>query len=129
MGFDELLLEEMQYPVNGKLHKIDFSQNTMEKAEALALFLSELRSALEPYGVSISLLLDEAVIRGLAEDTEDSGLVAQQILPLVDAVYVSTEDIQTARQEMNTILDGKNMPVLVSIVGEATAEAGWYLIG
>lgn len=129
LGFDELLLEEMCYPVDGKLYKIDYSQNAMEKADALVLFLNELRSALEPYGVRISLLLEEDVIRGVAEDTEHTGLIAQQILPLVDAVYVSTADTETARKEMETLLGGKDVPILVPVVSEATAENGWYLIG
>ena len=129
LGFDELLLEEMCYPTAGKVYKIDYSKNTMEKSDALVLFLDELRNALEPYGVRLSLVLTDEVVRGLSEDTEDTGLVAQKILPLVDAVYVSTGDVETARREMKILLGGKDVPALVPIVSEATEESGWYLVG
>lgn len=129
LGFDELLLEEMCYPVAGKVYKIDYSGNTMEKTDALALFLDELRNALEPYGVRVSLLLDEEVIRGLAEDTEHTGLIPEKVLPLVDAVYVAAPDAEAAYQEMKTLLNGQEVPVLVPIVSEVSADAGWYLVG
>lgn len=128
LGFDELLLEDMCYPVGGKLYKIDYSKNTMAKVDALVLFLEELKNALEPYGVQLSLLLDEDVIRGVSEDTEHTGLIAQKILPLVDAVYAATADAETARQEMKILLGGENVPVLVPVVSEPAEEDGWYLV-
>lgn len=129
LGFDELLLEDLHYPTRGKLHKIDYSKNTMEKSDALLLFLEELKDALEPYGVRLSLLLEENVVLGLAEDTADSGFDARTILPMVDAVYVATADAETVRSGMNTFLEGMDAPVLIPIVTEATAEAGWCLVG
>ena len=57
MGFDELLLEEMHYPTAGKLQKISYQNNTIGKTDALVLFLTELKAALEPYGIRLSLLL------------------------------------------------------------------------
>ena len=128
LGFDELLLENVCYPYRGNLYKIDYSGNSMGKTDALALFLNELRSALEPYGVRISLLLEENTVRGLAENTSDTGFIPQQLLPLVDAVYVSTADAETVRQEMTILLGEENVPVLVPLVSEATEAAGWYLV-
>lgn len=129
LGFDELLLENVCYPYRGNLYKIDYSKNSMEKVDALELFLDELRAALEPYGVRISLLLTDEEVRGISEKTEHTGLIVQQILPLVDAVYVSTPDAATARREMKILLGGKDVPVLVPIVSEAMEEPGWYLAG
>lgn len=128
LGFDELLLENVCYPYRGNLYKIDYSGNSMSKTDALALFLNELRSALEPYGVRISLLLEENTVRGMAENTSDTGFIPQQLLPLVDAVYVSTADAETVRQEMGLILNGENVPVLVPVVSEATEGRSWYLL-
>lgn len=128
LGFDELLLENVCYPYRGNLYKINYSGNVMSKTDALALFLDELRNALEPYGVRISLLLEEDTVRGLAENTEDTGFIPQQLLPLVDAVYVSTADAETVRQEMTILLGEENVPVLVPVVSEATEDAGWYLV-
>ncbi len=128
LGFDELLLENVCYPYRGNLYKIDYSGNSMSKTDALALFLNELRGALEPYGVRISLLLEENAVRGLAENTADTGFIAQKLLPLVDAVYLSTGDAETARREMKIMLGGENVPALVPVVSEATEETGWYLV-
>lgn len=129
LGFDELMLEELNYPTRGKLYKIDYSGNTMDKTSALVLFLTELENALEPYGVRISLRLEENVVRGLAEDTADSGFDVRAILPLVDAVYVETADGETVRQEMNLLLAGESVPVLVPVVSEVTTENSWCLVG
>ena len=127
MGFDELLLEDMCYPHRGKLYKIDYSQNTMAKADALALFLGELRRELEPYGVRISLLLEEDELLGTAENTDATGMIAQQLLPLVDSVYAVTEDPVLTEEAMKTLLGGEDVPILIPIVADETATGGWYL--
>ena len=128
LGFDELLLENVSYPYRGKLYKIDYSANTMEKKDALILFLKELEAALEPFGVRISILLDEDTVRGLSGTTADTGFVAAEILPLVDAVYVSTTDAETVRREMKILLGGENVPALIPVVSEAAEDNGWYLV-
>lgn len=127
LGFDELMLENVCYPYRGNLYKIDYTGNTMSKTEALVLFLEELNAALEPYGVRISLLLEENVVLGLADNTEHTGFIPQSLLPLVDAVYVSTMDESAAREGMMVLLSGQNVPALVPIVSEATDAKGWYL--
>lgn len=127
MGFDEILLEDMCYPPSGKLHKIDYSHNEMEKTEALALFLDELRQELEPYGVRVSLLLDEAEILGTADDSDVTGFAAQRLLPLVDCVYAVTADREAAELGMSALLGGEAVPVLIPIVADETAVGGWYL--
>lgn len=126
LGFDEIMLEDVCYPSYGKLYKIDYSGNTMGKTEALAQFLTQLREELEPYGVQISLLADETVLNGTAETAADSGFAAQELLPLVDAVYTVTEDIQQLQAELRT-MTGENTPVLIPIVSEGTQDGGWYL--
>ena len=128
MGFDELLLEDLCYPTQGKLYKIDYSKNTMAKTDALLQFLEELKDALEPYGVRLSLLLEREVALGLAEDAAESGFDAKTILPMVDAVYVATEDAETLRSEMKDFLWGLDTPVLVPIVNEVTTQGGWCLM-
>ncbi|MBR2131687.1 MAG: hypothetical protein IJ955_03965 [Oscillospiraceae bacterium] len=127
MGFDELLLEDVTYPTRGKLHKIDYSKNTMEKSEALVLFLNELRSALAPYEMRLSLVLEEDVVTGTSDRVQDSGLVTRQILPLVDTVYTQTADLTAAETAMLQILQDADRPVLVPVVSSAAAEGAWYL--
>ena len=127
LGFDELLLEDMSYPPSGNLHKIDYSKNTMEKTDALVLFLNELRRELEPYGVRISLLLNEAELTGTAENANKTGINAAQILPLVDAVYVATADLAVAEDAVTLLLGTQTIPTIIPIVADETAPGGWYL--
>lgn len=128
LGFDELLLEDVCYPTGGKLYKIDYSKNSMEKTAALCLFLDELKIALEPYGVRLSLLLEEDVVRAVADDVADTGFDAREILPLVDAVYVATGNADEVLNEMKAFLESESVPTLVPVVSEAPAEGGWYKI-
>ncbi len=127
MGFDELLLEDMCYPPSGNLHKIDYSKNAMEKVDALALFLTELRRELEPYGVRISLLLEEPELLGTAENVNKTGVVAQQLLPMVDAVYTMTADPEAAKAAVDALVGSDNAPMLIPVVSDETATGGWYL--
>lgn len=127
LGFDELLLEDVCYPYLGNLYKIVWEKEA-SKTEALVLFLTELNAALEPYGVCVSLLLDDVVVRGLAENTVDTGFVPEVILPLVDAVYVETPDPALTQQEMTALMNDRHTPALIPVVSAASAEETWYLI-
>lgn len=110
MGFDELVLEELAYPSSGRTGKIDYSGNAMTKGEALTLLLEQMRSALEPYGVRLSLMVTEELL--LAGGDEASGQDLAALLPMVDAVYVDTADPAAAKARL-TELAGENAPALV----------------
>lgn len=110
LGFDELVLEELAYPTAGRTQKIDYSGNTLSRSEALVQLLKQLREALEPYGVKVSLLLEEKLL--LAGGDEASGQDLSLLLPLADAVYVSTEDAAAVSAQL-TAIAGENAPALV----------------
>lgn len=99
MGFDELLLTEFTYPTEGKLSNIDYSAMTMSKADALELFLTQLRGTVGE-NVALSVVLPENVI--LAGRDEVSGLDVARLVPLVDRIYVNATD----RQAVLTALNG-----------------------
>ena len=124
LGFNELLLEELCYPTSGKLEKIDYSGNTMGKTEALVLFLTELRAALEPYGTKLSLLLTEELIQ--SGSNAESGQDLAALLPLVDAVYAQVADPAAAQELLRGYMDGAEPPELVPLVREAR-EGSWCL--
>lgn len=128
LGFDELLLEEMCYPSAGKLQKIDYSKNTLGKPEALSLFLTELRTALEPYDVKISLLLDERLLTAEGADlAEKNGQDLRQLLPLVDAVYAPVVDGAAAEVILAAAAgDSASMP-LVPMASAAGVTENWYI--
>lgn len=110
LGFDELVLEELAYPTAGRTQKIDYSGNTLSRSEALVQLLKQLREALEPYGVKVSLLLEEKLL--LAGGDEASGQDLSLLLPLADAVYVSTEDPAAVSAQLAAIA-GESAPALV----------------
>ena len=125
MGFGELLLEELAYPSRGKLEKIDYSGNTMGKTEALVLFLTELRAALEPYGTQISLLVSEELLQ--AGSNPESGEDLAALLPVVDAVYAEVSDIAAAEALVAQYAGEGEPPVFIPLVKEAR-EGSWCLI-
>ena len=124
LGFDELLLEELAYPVRGKLEKIDYSGNEIGKTEALALFLTELRTALEPYGTKLSLLIDEELLQSGTNET--SGMDLTALAPLVDAVYAPAADPAAAEALLQGYVGEAQMPEFVPMVSEAR-EGDWCL--
>ena len=121
LGFDELLLEELCYPTRGNTYKISYKNNTMEKNEALALLLSEIKDALEPYGTKLSLLLTEAQI--LEGSNADSGVDLAMLLPLVDGVYVQASDPEAVEAALAAV-PGET-PVLVYLAAEPGTAENW----
>lgn len=125
LGFDELLLEELCYPGQGKLNKIDYSGNTMEKSAALALLLGDLRTALEPYGTKLSLLLTEEDL--LTGSNEVTGVDLGLLLPLVDGVYAQVSSAESAQAILDAAVgEGEAAPVLVPLTAE-TGEGNWCM--
>lgn len=130
LGFDELLLEEMCYPTSGKLERIDYSGNSLGKTEALALFLEELHRALEPYDVKVTLLLDQRLLSGEEDEayTAASGLVLEELLPCVDAVYSRVEDADAARRVLAEGADGMEIPELIPVWSESKSDENWCIL-
>ena len=129
MGFDQILLEEMCYPSAGNLHKINYAGNSMAKADALALFLTELRMALEPYGTEIALLVDSRAFDAAAnaDYVQNSGQDLARLAPLVDAIYVNTADFAAAQAALTAAVGDDGQPALVPVTAEAMAEGSWYI--
>ena len=86
-GFDEILLTDVSYPTVGKLNKIDYGEG--EKSSYLADFLEEMRAALAPYGVMLSIEVPQAVISQGSD--ENAGLLLADIAPKVDRIYAPAD--------------------------------------
>ncbi len=125
LGFDELLLEELCYPTRGNTYKISYKDNAMEKKDALALVLSDLRTALEPYGTKLSLLLTEEQI--LEGTSEESGVDLAALLPLVDGVYVQASDPEAVRAALAAPPGAEKWPELVLISPEPGDAENWCI--
>ena len=105
LGFDEILLTDVSYPTVGKLNKIDYGEG--EKSSCLADFLEEMRAALAPYGVMLSIEVPQAVISQGSD--ENAGLLLADIAPKVDRIYAPA--------------DAAEVPALAQAVGTASQFA------
>ena len=83
LGFREILLTDITYPITGDLTGVAYG--TGLRRDHLQTFLQEMRAALEPYGVTLSVELPAEVI--LAGELPYSGQILADIAPLVDRVY------------------------------------------
>jgi len=83
LGFREILLADVAYPTEGDPTRIACGE--AERGEHLQTFLREMRTALEPYGVKLSVELPAEVI--LSGEDVASGQILAEIAPLVDCIY------------------------------------------
>ena len=122
LGFDEILLTDVSYPTVGKLDKIDYGDAM--KARNLQTFLEEMKAALEPYEVRLSIELPEGVIT----DGNDSvaGLMLADIAPLVDRIYAVTtaEQAESLRGEIAALSERTEF-VPEFPAGSAVPEGSW----
>ncbi len=124
LGFDELLLEELSYPVSGNLNKISYANNTLSKTEALELLLREMKEALEPYGTKLSLLVTEDLLTAGKEEV--SGVDLRVLLPLMDGVYAESSSPVASQALVDVLVEGEKKPVFVPLTSEP-GEGSWCL--
>lgn len=124
LGYDEILLEELCYPTRGNLHKISYAKNTLGKTEALKLLLTELKTALEPYGVKLSLLVTQDQLTEIRNDT--SGVDLEVLLPLVDGVYAETDSAAASQALVNALVESEEKPEFIPMTNEPGGDI-WCL--
>ena len=103
LGFQEILLTHVGYPTEGKLDKIAYGDTPI--SENLSLFLSEMREALNPYGVKLSVQMPRAVF---THEENPSGLTLDIAAPYVDRMYcvVTPEEIDYCDGTVFNLRDG-----------------------
>ena len=123
LGFDEILLTDVSYPTVGKLNKIDYGEG--EKGGHLADFLEEMRAALAPYGVMLSIEVPKAVISQGAD--ENAGLLLADIAPKVDRIYAPADaaEVPALAQAVST---ASQFAVFVPELAEADPAVGNFLV-
>lgn len=95
MGFDEIVLEEFYFPIQGKLDTIrrgesyDSSQFTAQVED----FLTKVQEAVEPYGTKISLRVGRETLTG-GENV--SGVTTQMIEQYAYRVWVEQDGLSPA---------------------------------
>ena len=123
LGFDEILLTDVSYPTVGKLNKIDYGEG--EKGGHLADFLEEMRAALAPYGVMLSIEVPKAVISQGAD--ENAGLLLAAIAPKVDRIYAPADaaEVPALAQAVST---ASQFAEFVPELAEADPAVGNFLV-
>lgn len=87
LGFDEILLTDLTYPTEGKLHKIAYT-GSEDLSENIAALVRAVRAALGEREVLLSLELPEQVIASGPDET--AGLDLNKLAPLADRIYAVT---------------------------------------
>ena len=123
LGFDEILLTDVSYPTVGKLNKIDYGEG--EKGGHLTDFLEEMRAALAPYGVMLSIEVPKAVISQGAD--ENAGLLLADIAPKVDRIYAPADaaEVPALAQAVST---ASQFAEFVPELAEADPAVGNFLV-
>ena len=123
LGFDEILLTDVSYPTVGKLNKIDYGDG--EKSGHLTDFLEEMRAALAPYGVMLSIEVPKAVISQGAD--ENAGLLLADIAPKVDRIYAPADaaEVPALAQAVST---ASQFAEFVPELAEADPAVGNFLV-
>ena len=128
LGFDEILLTDVTYPTVGKLDKIDYGE-TM-KAENLAVFLDEMRTAVADYDVTLSLELPAEVV---AEGSDNiAGLLLANLAPQVERIYAVTtaDQAESLRQAVRAASGSTDfVPELTEVPVGDLAEQGYLITG
>ena len=124
MGFDELLLEDMHYPREGRLSRIKTDERTMTQQEALALLADDIHTALEQAGYKGKLSVSVDADIALAGSEEKSGIVMREYVKDFDRVYVActSEQLESVTEAMKAY-DVEFVPIL-----KEAAASGSYLI-
>lgn len=124
LGFDELLLTDVGYPVEGALEEIVYGDAA--KSENLGRFLEELRLALEPYGVKLSLELPAAVILAGADDV--SGIRLSEVASRVDRIFANTTSEDAAALAEAVEAAAENVSFVPVLTDYDAAWAGSCLV-
>ena len=103
LGFDEIMLTDACYPTVGRLDRILYGDKP--KGENLAVFFLEMKKALEPYNIRLSVEVPKEVL--LTPDVpHDSGLSIDVFAPYVDCVYANVEpsEVEACTQALAGVL-------------------------
>lgn len=124
LGFDEILLTGVSYPTEGKLDKIDYGETPLE--ENLTAFLEEMRAALEPYSVALSVEVPAEVISEGGDS--NAGLQLAEIAPRVDRIYAAAPPEQAATLAAAVAAAGGSTMFVPELEAGSPAVAGDYLL-
>lgn len=102
-GFDELVLDNFHFPIEGKTELISYGDQQLTRVEALTGLLRALRER-APEDLAISVVLTDTASAGLAD--EDAGQDAAAMAPYCARLYVRTGDGAADLSALDSALEG-----------------------
>ena len=125
-GFDELVLQNFQFPTVGRTELISYGDHTESRIEALTALLAAVREG-APEGLSLSVVLTGEAAGSLRD--ENAGQDAAQLAGYCAHLYVQTEDPAFDLTALDGALDGTGCTAgLLLSSGEAPSGVGSYIL-
>lgn len=127
LGFDEILLDNCGFPTTGKTGLIDYgSDEDTPHSQVVEDFIKQMRSALAPYDVILSVVTDKTTLED--GENEDSGQTKDLLLTDADRIYISHTASQRddLEQAIGGNLNGEDVKwKLVSILKATPSEKSY----
>lgn len=108
LGFDEVVLEDVRYPTEGKLQKS--APVETDRIETIRDFLAEVAAVLEKSDTRLGLVVEEETL--LLGENETAGLRLRDDLAAVDRLYVRTDDAAAAEQALRAVSEQTRLVIL-----------------
>lgn len=122
MGFDEILLDHLRYPIEGDLKQTTLSSDT-DRAAAIAALVDKVRQAVGP-GVAVSTILPASI--GTDYSFQVSGLTPQVLTDSFDRIYVP--EGSSAYYWLDGVLDSSYDRSTRLVITSSYAAADSYMI-
>lgn len=99
LGFDEIVLEQFSFPVQGKLEKINSgaAYDPAAFTAELESFLQQVRQAVEPYGTVLSLRVERETLTG---EESSSGVTAALLQNYAERLWMEEDGLLPPLEEL-----------------------------
>ena len=125
-GFDELVLDNFHFPIEGKTELISYGDQDLSRVEALTSLLSELRER-APEDLALSVILTDTAASELTDGNAGQDVAA--MAPYCAHLYVRTEDAAASLSALDGALDSTSCraALLLTAVQPPEGERAYIL--
>lgn len=122
LGFDEILLDHLRYPIEGDLSQTTLSADT-DRTAAITALVAKLREAVGP-DVAVSVILPASI--GTDYSFQQSGLTPQVLMEQFDRIYVPQDS--SAYYWLDGVLSADYDRDTKLVLTSSYATSGSYMI-
>ncbi len=125
-GFDELVLDNFHFPVEGKTELISYGEQELTRTEALTELLRTLRER-APEELAISVVLTDTAFSSLAD--EEAGQDVAAMAPYCVRLYARTDDADISLSTLDSALEntGCSAALLLTAAQPPEGERAYIL--